>query len=211
MDEIELVEYDPAWPEAYVQEAARLLANLPHGLVLAAEHFGSTAIPGLTAKPVIDILLAVRSVEEARVAAVAPMEALDYAFWADNPRRDRLFFVRGLPPAPRRTHHVHTTEFGGDAWVRLLFRDYLRAHPEEAARYVALKRELAARHKNGRGNLHRRQDGLRRRGHGQSACGTLKPRCQRQRILRLHAFRSRWSVSCLPLRIMQSRVELRAW
>lgn len=150
MDEVELVGYDPAWPGAYAEEAARLLAHLPPGLVLAAEHFGSTAIPGLTAKPVIDILLAVRSVEEARVTAVAPMEALDYAFWADNPRRDRLFFVRGLPPAPRRTHHVHMTELGGDAWIRLLFRDYLRAHPEEAAHYVALKQELAVRHKDDR-------------------------------------------------------------
>ena len=66
-------------------------------------------------------------------------------FWTDNPRRDRLFFVKGMPPfGPRRTHHVHvrTPE---DARTALLFCEHLRRHPEEAARYAALKHELSAR------------------------------------------------------------------
>jgi len=147
MDDVHLVDYDQRWPALYAAEAARVQAALPAGLVHAVEHFGSTAIPGMVAKPVIDILIAVRSIEQARTAAVAPMVALGYAFWADNPKRDRLFFVKGLPPAaPHRTHHVHMTELGSEIWHRLLFRDYLRAHPDEAARYVALKRDLAARH-----------------------------------------------------------------
>jgi GrpB-like predicted nucleotidyltransferase (UPF0157 family) len=151
MDEIQLVEYNPGWPEMYRSEAERAQSVLPAGLVLAVEHFGSTAIPGLVAKPIIDILVAVRSVPEAREVAVSPMESLGYAFWADNPKRDRLFFVKGLPPsAPRRTHHVHMTEFGGEMWMRLLFRDYLRIHPEEAARYGALKLELKERYKDDR-------------------------------------------------------------
>jgi len=109
---------------------------------------GSTAIPGIVAKPIIDILVAVRSVNDARSRAVVPMEALGYAYWADNPKRDRLFFVKGLPPsAPHRTHHVHMTEQDSEMWRRLLFRDYLRDHPDEAARYAALKRDLAARHR----------------------------------------------------------------
>lgn len=151
MDEIHLVAYDPAWPLMYAAEAARVAAALPPGLVLAMEHFGSTAIPGMLAKPVIDLLVAVRSVEEARETAVGSMEALGYAFWADNPRRDRLFFVKGLPPAARqRTHHVHMTEMDGEMWRRLLFRDYLRTHPEEAQRYAALKQRLATRHREDR-------------------------------------------------------------
>lgn len=151
MDEVALAEYDPAWPAMYEAEAARLREALPLGLILVMEHFGSTAIPGLIAKPVIDILVAVPSVEEARRLAVAPMEALGYAFWADNPKRDRLFFVKGLPPsAPHRTHHVHMTEPDGEMWRRLAFRDHLRRHPGEAARYAALKRELAARHREDR-------------------------------------------------------------
>ena len=146
MDGVQLLPYDPAWPAQYAAEAARVLAVLPPALVVGIEHFGSTAIPGMLAKPVIDILVAVRSISEARAVAPGPMQALDYAFWAGNPREDRLFFVRGLPPAPRRTHHVHMTEPDGDLWRRLLFRDHLRAHPDEAARYTALKRDLAARY-----------------------------------------------------------------
>ena len=113
MDEVELVGYDPLWPAIYAAEVARVLGVLPAGLVVGAEHFGSTAVPGMAAKPVIDILIAVRSLAAARAEAVGPLEGLGYAFWADNPARDRMFFVRGLPPAPRRTHHVHMTEPGG--------------------------------------------------------------------------------------------------
>ena len=150
MDEVELVGYDPLWPAMYAAEVARVLGVLPAGLVVGAEHFGSTAIPGMMAKPVIDILIAVRSLAAARAVAVGPLEGLGYAFWADNPARDRMFFVRGLPPAPRRTHHVHMTEPGGEMWARLLFRDVLRADAGEAARYAALKRELAGRFREDR-------------------------------------------------------------
>ena len=151
MDEIHLVEYDPGWPAMYRDEAERVRSILPAGLVSAIEHFGSTAIPGLAAKPIIDILVAVRSVPEAREVAVSPMESLGYAFWTDNPKLDRLFFVKGLAPrAPRRTHHVHMAEPGSEMWGRLLFRDYLRMHPEEAARYGALKFELMERYRGDR-------------------------------------------------------------
>ena len=105
----------------------------------------------MPAKPVIDILVALASVIEARRNLVGPMEALGYAFWADNPRLDRLFFVRGLPPASaRRTHHVHMAEPGGAMWRRLAFSDHLRTHPGDAAGYAALKLELAARHRTDR-------------------------------------------------------------
>ncbi|HEY6375120.1 MAG TPA: GrpB family protein [Edaphobacter sp.] len=151
MDEIHIVDYDPRWSEMYAAEAKRLQSVLPVGLVSAIEHFGSTAIPGLVAKPIIDILVAVRSVREAREIAMRPMEVLGYAFWSDNPQRDRLFFVKGLPPAaPHRTHHVHITELGSDMWERLLFRDYLRTHPDEASHYGALKLELMAQYKDDR-------------------------------------------------------------
>jgi GrpB-like predicted nucleotidyltransferase (UPF0157 family) len=151
MDEVELLPHNPAWSAMYEAEVERLHAALPDGLVLKMEHFGSTAVPGLLAKPVIDILVAVSSIEDARETAVAPLEALGYAFWAKNPRRHRLFFVKGLPPrAVRRTHHVHMIEPCAEMWNMLLVRDILRADPEEAARYAALKRELAARHREDR-------------------------------------------------------------
>jgi len=153
MDEIALVEYNQRWPELFAVEAARLRAALGEGVV-AVEHFGSTAVPGLAAKPVIDLLVGVRSVAEAREKAVPALEALGYAFWHDNPNPDHLFFVRGLPPNGPRTHHVHMVEPGkfrdpkNEAflfWDRLLFRDYLCANPDEARRYEAVKRDLASR------------------------------------------------------------------
>ena len=135
----------------YRAEAERVRSVLPPGLVRAVEHFGSTAIPGLVAKPIIDILIAVRSVPEAREVAVSPMESLGYAFWADNPKLDSLFFVKGLPPhASQRTHHVHMTELSSELRNQLLFRDYLRKHPDEASRYGALKLELMERFRDNR-------------------------------------------------------------
>ena len=148
MDEIELVPYNLDWPEMYQTEAERLRSVLPSTLILGMEHFGSTAVPGLSAKPIIDILVAVRSVSESHHTCVLPMESLGYAFWEDNPQRDQLFFVKGLPPsAPHRTHHVHMTEVDGVMWDRLLFRDYLRVHPEEATRYETLKFDLMERYR----------------------------------------------------------------
>ncbi len=151
MDEITLVEYNLLWPEQFIEEAARIEAALGDSVVVI-EHFGSTAIPGLSAKPIIDLLVAVTSLEEARQRAVPALEALGYAYWPTDPAPDRLFFVKGLVPGPR-THHVHVVEqsvsydphLGEFTFAdRLLFRDYLRAHPEEAEHYAALKRNLLA-------------------------------------------------------------------
>lgn len=112
MDEISLVEYDPRWPEQFSQEAARVRAALGEGLIVAVEHFGSTSVPGLSAKPIIDMLVGVRSVAEAREKAVPILEGLGYAFWYDNPNPAHLFFVKGLPPNGPRTHHIHMVEPG---------------------------------------------------------------------------------------------------
>ncbi len=154
MDEIALVEYDPRWPGLFAEEASHIRAALGEDLTVEIEHFGSTAVPGLAAKPVIDMLVAVRSLQEARQHAIPALEAMGYAYWPDDPAPDRLFFVKGLPPNGPRTHHIHMIEretFRDPKnpaflfWDRLLFRDYLRGHPDEAQRYEALKRDLAAR------------------------------------------------------------------
>jgi GrpB-like predicted nucleotidyltransferase (UPF0157 family) len=151
MDEIEIVDYDPQWPSMFEVEAKALQAALPPALVTGLEHFGSTAIPGLAAKPIIDILIAVPSLAMAHDQAIEPLEALGYLFWDENPKTDRMFFVKGLPPyGTRRTHHVHITEKSGELWQRLAFRDYLLAHPGEVKRYADLKRELAVRHRTDR-------------------------------------------------------------
>jgi GrpB-like predicted nucleotidyltransferase (UPF0157 family) len=151
MDEVEVVDYDPRWPALFDQEAKRLRATLDPSLIVGLEHFGSTSVPDLSAKPIIDILIAVRSLAAAQACFVEPLLNLDYIYWAENPKQDRMFFVKGMPPfGPRRSHHVHVTEMDGQMWQRLAFRDYLRADPEEARAYAQLKRRLAAEHKTDR-------------------------------------------------------------
>jgi GrpB-like predicted nucleotidyltransferase (UPF0157 family) len=151
MDEVELVNYDPRWPVLFDEEAKRLRAALDPSLILGLEHFGSTAVPGLSAKPIIDILIAVRSLTDAQASFVEALRSLDYVYWAENPKQDRMFFVKGMPPfGSRRSHHVHVTEQDGEMWQRLAFRDYLRAHPGEAGTYQRLKRRLAAEHQSDR-------------------------------------------------------------
>jgi len=151
MDEVEIVDYDARWPSLFDEEAGRLRSVLDPSLIVGLEHFGSTAIPCLSAKPIIDILIAVPSLAAARATFVAPLQRLDYVYWADNPKKDRMFFVKGMPPfGSKRSHHVHVTEPKGEMWQRLAFRDYLRTHPEEAATYERLKRRLAAEHQTDR-------------------------------------------------------------
>src|SRR5690348_17230194 len=150
MDDIEIVDPDPRWPEMFRVEAARLRRALDPALVIDIQHFGSTAVNGLAAKPIIDILVAVHSIVAAQ-SAIKPLLALGYVFWEDNPRKDRMFFVKGMPPrGERRTHHVHIMEPGDELQRQLLFRDYLRAHSDEAQGYAALKRDLAQRHRHDR-------------------------------------------------------------
>lgn len=135
---IELREYDPGWEQAFEAEREVVAQAFGDGVV-AIEHIGSTAVPGLAAKPIIDILVGVRSLDlvDERVFA---MEAAGYEYLGEHGLPGRLFFRKGDP----RSHHVHAVEHGGEHWQRhLLFRDYLRTHPQEAERYGALKRELA--------------------------------------------------------------------
>jgi GrpB-like predicted nucleotidyltransferase (UPF0157 family) len=151
LDEIELSSPDVDWPRRFEEEAARLQGILPDDLLIGLEHIGSTAVPDLPAKPIIDIMGLVTDLSAARERLVEPLKSAGYAFWADNPANDRLFFVKGLPPsAPRRTHHLHLMERGPAEHRHLAFRDYLRAHPDEARRYAALKAELAERFRTDR-------------------------------------------------------------
>src|ERR1700704_2767971 len=95
MDEIEVVDYDPRWPNLFDEEARRLRAILDPSLIVGLEHFGSTAVPALSAKPIIDILIAVRSLADARTSFIEALQTLDYVYWAENPKTDRMFL---MPP-----------------------------------------------------------------------------------------------------------------
>lgn len=135
---VSVVDYDPAWPKQYDSESERVRAALGD-LVAAVEHIGSTAVAGLAAKPVIDILVGLRTLDLTR-AHIAAMEALGYEYLGEYGIPGRLFFHKGRP----RSHHVHAVLLGSDLWERhLAFRDFLRAHPDEAQRYGDFKRGLA--------------------------------------------------------------------
>ena len=148
-DEIVIVDYDPKWKSSFEAESARVLSTLGGDLVIKIEHVGSTSIPGLAAKPIIDMLVFVHSLTRAK-DKISALEALGYAYWEDNPDKTRLFFVRGLPPNGPRTHHIHIAEATKGIDPKVLFRDYLRAHPEDAQRYLHLKQRLAADHSHDR-------------------------------------------------------------
>ena len=135
--------YDRAWPSRYEQEARRIRAALGD-LVVRVDHVGSTAVPGLGAKPVVDIQASVRSMVP-RTAYVEPLRALGYRWALDAWSDEHEFFSRD--DGGERSFQIHVCLAGG-VWERrhLAFRDWLRGHPEDAAAYERLKRELAARH-----------------------------------------------------------------
>jgi GrpB-like predicted nucleotidyltransferase (UPF0157 family) len=141
--EVIVCAYDPEWPTSYRESAAAIRARLGASL-LGLEHVGSTAVSGLAAKPIIDLLAEVAELEEVE----AQFAELAHAGW--EPAANRLD-LRHLPLVrredERRTHHLHCVARGSSHFRRMLaFRDYLRAHPAVAEEYGALKRTLAAAH-----------------------------------------------------------------
>jgi GrpB-like predicted nucleotidyltransferase (UPF0157 family) len=133
-----VVEYDPAWPRLYEDESERIRAALGDAVV-AVEHIGSTAVPGLAAKPVIDVLAGLRTLELPR-DSIDAMESVGYEYVGELGIPGRLFFRKGRP----RSHYVHAVLHESDVWERhLAFRDYLRAHTDEAESYAVFKQTLA--------------------------------------------------------------------
>ena len=142
---LEFAEYDPDWPERASQAIAQLVAALP-GLFSAIEHVGSTAVPGLAAKPIIDLMAATDDLDRVTLRD-GDLHRLGYEFH-DAGMPARLFYRRG--PANAATHHLHVVEASTFATRnQRLLRDYLRGHPDDMARYAALKRRLAALHDDG--------------------------------------------------------------
>ena len=151
-EKVRLQPYDPRWPGLFAAERDRLLLlsrQLPVHLI-DIQHIGSTAVPGLAAKPVIDMLVGVESMMAAETL-LAPLCANGYTTSVEfnASLADRKWLMRWAKG--RRTHHLHLVVHGGAVWAqRLRFRDALRADPALAARYAALKAELAAMHPDDR-------------------------------------------------------------
>jgi GrpB-like predicted nucleotidyltransferase (UPF0157 family) len=140
-DRIEIHDWSPLWAEAFRARAARLRDSLGP-LALRIDHVGSTSIPGMAAKPVIDIQVSVAGFEP-MAPIEAAMSAAGYDWRPANHDKARRYFRE--KPGTERTHvHVRGAGSWHEQWA-LLFRDYMRATPSEHPAYVALKRDLAAR------------------------------------------------------------------
>lgn len=144
---VAVVPYDPCWPALFREEARHLRACLPSDVIGRIEHFGSTAVPGLAAKPIVDVLVEVTSLDETKVRVAPVLEAQGYDyFWRpsfgdDTPPFYAWFIKRDANG--QRTHHIHMVERDFEHWERLIFRDYLIDHPDVAQEYSELKTRLA--------------------------------------------------------------------
>ena len=148
-EDVELHSYDSSWPQAFEVERDRLLSLFPSTFI-DVQHIGSTAVQGLSAKPVIDILAGVQSITVAERLAL-PLCQSGYTTSAEfnESLSDRKWFMRWANG--HRTHHLHLVVHGSPVWhARLRFRNALRSSPELAAKYAALKTQLAATHPNDR-------------------------------------------------------------
>ena len=141
--------YDPRWPDWYRREAA-LLSSVLGASLREMHHVGSTAVPGLVSKPVIDILVVVDRIEDFEPLRNA-LAAAGFEWKGENGIAGRRYFTKVSPESPMELVHVHAYAGGHpDVRAQLLFRDYLRAHPEVAERYAELKESARQRFANDR-------------------------------------------------------------
>ena len=144
-----LVQYDDLWPDRFNEERDHILRVLS-GQTVEVEHIGSTAIPGMAAKPIIDMMVLIEDIQ-ASLPCMEPLETLGYHYYpyGEDVFPERRWFCK--PNATQRTHHVHLVErktpFHRD---HILFRDYLRTHRDAARGYEILKRQLARRYPDDR-------------------------------------------------------------
>ena len=140
---VRLVPYNPTWLRLFIVERSRIEAAVGRaGIDLKLEHTGSTSIPGVCAKPILDIL-AGASDSKTLQRAIDALQTAEYQYRGEQGIRGRHFFRRGEP----RQYHVHLTMTGSEFWRdHLAFRDYLRAHRDTASAYGTLKKALAERY-----------------------------------------------------------------
>jgi GrpB-like predicted nucleotidyltransferase (UPF0157 family) len=145
-ERVDVVPYDPEWPRRFEAERTLLEPKLAPWLEGGIHHIGATSIPGLAAKPIIDMMAGVRDLSEAR-AAFGPLREQSYVY---TPHRPGIAHHFSKPSArlSEATHSLHLTEPGSDLWrERIAFRDALRADPALAAEYETLKLRLAQEHR----------------------------------------------------------------
>ncbi|MBL7938481.1 MAG: GrpB family protein [Flavobacteriales bacterium] len=152
-ERIDLVPFDEGWGERYRELETLLSRSLPVDLVTRIAHIGSTSVPGLWAKPIVDVQVEVKSLDRVRREVVPIMKDLGFEYiWRPTMGEKAPFYAWFIQRNAKgeRTAHVHMVEPDEASSARILFRERLRTHPDEAAQYERLKRELAALHGNDR-------------------------------------------------------------
>ncbi|TSC57611.1 MAG: protein of unknown function UPF0157 [Candidatus Peregrinibacteria bacterium Greene0416_19] len=145
-EQIHIESYDPAWASKFVTEKKKIEDTIAPWMEGGIHHVGSTPVPGLSAKPIIDIMAGVKNLEEAR-ACIPLLEEIGYCY---HPYRPYMHWFCKPSPA-HREFHLQLMESSHPQWhARLAFRDYLRAHPETAEEYATLKKELAGKFRDDR-------------------------------------------------------------
>jgi GrpB-like predicted nucleotidyltransferase (UPF0157 family) len=153
-EEINIVPYNSQWPEMFEKEKRHLINCIPVGIIKRIEHFGSTAVPSLSAKPIVDILVEVTSLERTRQEIVPILEDQGYDyFWRSSTGSETPPFYAwfiGRDIFGNRTYHIHMLEKDFAFWDGLLFRDYLRENPQVAKEYEKLKLDLSKKYRQDR-------------------------------------------------------------
>jgi len=145
---VEICEYDSTWTLKF-EKQKRDITNALGNKVLAIEHIGSTAVPGLGAKPIIDIMVGLRQLNDAE-DCIEPLKKIGYEYVPEleTETPERRYFQKGPSNVPRKHYHLHMVEIHSEFWnTHILFRDYLRTHPLSAQEYFRLKKDLAAKYR----------------------------------------------------------------
>jgi GrpB-like predicted nucleotidyltransferase (UPF0157 family) len=153
-EKVDIVPYNPDWPRMFLLEKNHLISCLPDTIIKRIEHFGSTAIPRMSAKPIIDILAEVTSLDDTKKIIVPILTAQGYEYfwrpsWGDDVPPFYAWFIK-RDQNGQRTHHIHMIEHHFEHWDRLFFRDYLIEHPDIAKEYEKVKISLAKSYTNDR-------------------------------------------------------------
>lgn len=139
-EQIHIHPYNPVWPSMFEKEKKLVETTLKEWIIGGVHHVGSTSIPGISAKPIIDIMVGVNNLEKAQ-ACIPLLDTIHYSFFPYKPEYMHWFCK---PSLEHRTHHLYLMEPTSNEWrARLAFRDYLRSHPQEKREYETLKKKLA--------------------------------------------------------------------
>lgn len=152
-ERVHMLPYDPRWSEMFEVERTFLENVFPTDLLQRIEHIGSTAVPGMSAKPTIDIQVEVNDLGRVREEVVPVLTGAGYEFiWRKSIGEQQPYYAWFIKRNAngKRTHHLHVVEPDSASLDRLIFRDHLRTHPHAVARYEALKKDLTLRYPNDR-------------------------------------------------------------